>query len=161
MTSDIETKFALAKGVCMSVSNHDSVQRASAILRAAMAAVEDVVPSVDKRSGAVPRNIAPQPSRRSDQTDPPRRPLEPRQLTAARLLLAGSSVTATARQLRVHRYTVSRWKADSRFQAELRRQVAVSAAPRNLAPRKDAYSQPPASNKATAGADADRYTAQR
>jgi hypothetical protein len=133
------------------------------IVRAAIAAVRDVVPrnlpvaTVHPSLGvkhlpqiAAPRNTAPHNPSRPRETNP-RRPLEPRQLTAARLLLAGASVAETARQLRVHRYTVSRWKVDPRFQAELRRQVAASAAPRNGAPQTATLLRAPALNEPTAG----------
>lgn len=60
-------------------------------------------------------------------TNPPRataapRPLRPRQITAARLLLAGQSFTAVAASLGVTRQTVARWAAEPCFQTELRRQ---------------------------------------
>ena len=51
------------------------------------------------------------------------RPLNPNQLTAARLLLHGYQVRLIAEFLDLHPYTVSRWKRDPRFQAELRRQT--------------------------------------
>ena len=55
------------------------------------------------------------------------RALKAIQLTAARLLLQGRSVTEVARELEVHRYTISRWQSDPRFQAELRRQLERDA----------------------------------
>lgn len=85
------------------------------------------------------------------------RPLKPKQLTAARLLLAGGAVGEVASALRVHRYTVTRWQSDPRFQAELRRQNGAAAvrlqsqagaAPRNGAPRGATYSRAPARNEA-------------
>ena len=73
-------------------------------------------------------------------------------MTAARLLLAGRSVVAVAAELGVHPYTVSRWKRDPGFQAELRRQVD-GATGRNTAQQKPTASTPPAQNEPTAGAD--------
>ena len=99
--------------------------------------------------GATPRNTAQQSARPYCKTNPlrpptsarpvpaqaaparpagavasvPRGPLRPVQMTAARLLLAGRPVKAVAAALGMHPYTVSRWKSDPRFQAELRRQV--------------------------------------
>ena len=96
--------------------------------------------------GAAPRNMAPHaPKRAIPKTNPTRpaagarpvdrnaQPLEPVQLSGARLLLEGKSMTEVAAALGVHRYTVTRWKSDPRFQAELRRQVE-RAALRNTAP---------------------------
>jgi len=90
----------------------------------------------------------------------PPRPLNPRQLTAARQLLAGRSVTAVALGMGLHPYTVTRWKRDPRFQAELRRQVSVAiarqeanaggATPRNTAQQKPTFSRTPAQNEANA-----------
>ena len=64
------------------------------------------------------------------------------------MLLAGHYAVDVAATIGVHPYTVSRWKSDPRFQAELRRQVAHAAArdeaaaqalqgaaPRNTAPQ--------------------------
>ncbi len=62
------------------------------------------------------------------------KPLRPNQLTAARLLLAGHSVSAVAASLKIHPYTLSRWKRNPAFQAELRRQTDSLA--RNTAQQK-------------------------
>lgn len=152
-------------------------EKASAIVRAAWKAIQDAdltapttpVAATSKASAPATRNdarrnIAPQSAKPSDKTNPPRslsrpplqrpRPLTPRQLTAARLLLAGRSVGETARELRVHRYTITRWKSDPRFDAELRRQVAstaareaAGAAPRNMAPHGATFPRSPAQNE--------------
>ena len=81
--------------------------------------------------GATKTHTAPQLPTRPCKTNPPRnaKPLNPNQLTAARLLLAGHSVTAVAAALRVDPYTVSRWKKDPRFQSELRYQTARLSTP--------------------------------
>jgi hypothetical protein len=76
----------------------------------------------------------------------PAKPLNPNQLTAARLLLAGHSVTAVAATLGVDPYTISRWKKDPRFQSELRR-----TAPPGATPRHNFY--PPVQNQPTARPD--------
>lgn len=95
------------------------------------------------------------------------RPLKPKQLTAARLLLAGGAVGEVASALRVHRYTVTRWQSDPRFQAELRRQNGAAAvrlqseagaAPRNGAPRGATCSRAPARNEATCPGQAGELT---
>lgn len=122
-------------------------------------------------AGAAPRHLAPQSSSPSGGTNPTPpgtrpsggaglatgRPLKPKQLTAARLLLAGGAVGEVASALRVHRYTVTRWQSDPRFQAELRRQNGAAAArpqseagpaPRNGAPRGATCSLAPARNEA-------------
>ncbi len=62
------------------------------------------------------------------------KPLKPLQLSAARLLLAGHSVIATAAALKIHPYTLSRWKRNPLFHAELRRQTDALA--RNAAQQK-------------------------
>ena len=96
------------------------------------------------------------------------RPLAPRQLTAARQLLAGHSVSEVALGMGLHPYTVTRWKRDPRFQAELRRQVSVSVARQdagagratktNMAQHGATVSNPPARNEPTAAARASRYS---
>ena len=85
--------------------------------------------------GAAPRNTAPPVSRPNCKPNPtppatPRpnpRPLKAIQLTAARLLLEGKATGEVAKELGVHRWTVSRWQTDPRFQGELRRQVERAA----------------------------------
>ena len=95
-------------------------------------------------TSAAPRNMAPHSPRPAGRTNPRRAftRLKPKQLSAARLLLAGRSITDVATALGVHRYTVTRWQSDPLFQAELRRQTAdtaargavtTGAAPRNTA----------------------------
>jgi hypothetical protein len=139
-----------------------------ALLRAAQAAIGDGPPTVP---GATPRNTAQQISSQTDKTNPPeaagkpggkqRRPLAPKQLTAARLLLEGRSVSETAGMLRVHPYTVSRWKRNPRFQDELQRQVnrTISAAPRNTAQQKPTTSCSPAQNEPNGRGSAPGYIA--
>ena len=51
--------------------------------------------------------------------------LQPRQLTAARLLLAGWRVTAVAARLRIDRHTLSDWMKDPAFQREVRRMAVA------------------------------------
>jgi len=75
------------------------------------------------------------------------RPLNPNQLTAARLLLHGYQVRLIAEFLDLHPYTVSRWKKDPRFQAELRRQTDLGV--RHTA-QQGATRNAPAQNEATA-----------
>jgi hypothetical protein len=48
-------------------------------------------------------------------------PLTPRQLHAARLLVAGHTVKSAAAHLGVNRHTVSEWKKNPDFQAEVQR----------------------------------------
>lgn len=67
-------------------------------------------------------------------------------MTAARLLLAGRGVAEVAGELGAHPYTVSRWKRDPLFQAELRRQVERATA-RNAAQQEATGRQPPARNE--------------
>ena len=86
-------------------------------------------------------NPAPPPANRRNP-----RPLKPIQLTGARLLLQGEPTGAVAMALGVHRYTVTRWKSDPRFQAELRRQVD-RAALRNTAPHGATVSKPIGQNE--------------
>jgi hypothetical protein len=69
-------------------------------------------------------------------------------------LLAGMTVTEVATRMGLHPYTVTRWKRDPRFQAELRRQVSVAiarqseptagATRRNTAQQKPTVSHPAA-----------------
>jgi hypothetical protein len=84
------------------------------------------------------------------------------------MLLAGSSVIETASALGINRYTITRWKADPRFQAELRRQTSVMAArheaqpgraaPRHMAPHCATFSRPPMQNEPTASPPATPYS---
>ena len=116
--------------------------------------------------GAAPRHTAPQTGVSPGRTNPTSvgRQLKPKQLTAARLLLAGRQITEVAAALGVHRYTISRWQSDPLFQAELRRQTAAStaapagspvatlratdgAAPRHSAPHGATFRAPPAQNE--------------
>jgi hypothetical protein len=132
---------------------------ASALNRAAAAALDDgllkillsspvIAQPAGTAAGAAPRHTAPQNGPPICKTNPPRppqntrnsRPLKPIQLTGARLLLEGKPIGAIAAELGVHRYTVTRWIADPRFQAELRRQVD-RAALRNAAQRGATVSQ--------------------
>jgi transposase-like protein len=50
---------------------------------------------------------------------------------AVRMLLEGLTMKAAARRLGVNPHTLTRWSADTRFQAEVRRQ-AERAAPTNV-----------------------------
>lgn len=70
-------------------------------------------------------------------------------MTAARMLLAGHTVANVAAELGVHPYTISRWKRDPRFDAELQRQVD-SATPRNTAQQNPTSRMPPARNEPNA-----------
>jgi hypothetical protein len=128
--------------------NPPDPRTASALSRAVNATLDDsLVARLLKPSpaphGAAPRHTAPPGAttgaRPIVKTKPPvptdRRPLKAIQLSAARLLLDGKSVTEVAAELEVHRYTISRWQSDPRFQAELRRQVE-RAALRNTAPQR-------------------------
>src|SRR5688500_14441868 len=72
--------------------------------------------------GAAPRNTAQQ-DHAFDKTNPRQPRVPPRQMAAARLLLAGRRVMEVAAELGVHRYTVSRWKRQPGFEAEVRRQL--------------------------------------
>ena len=129
----------------------------AAFLRAAEEALRASIPplpSFPPPAAPVPPAVPPRPP---DRTRPPR-PLAPRQLTAARLLLAGMRVSEVAARLGVDPYTVTRWKRDPRFQAEIRRQVSVAVAKQieptpgatktNTAQRKPTVSQSNLQNKA-------------
>jgi hypothetical protein len=141
---------------------------ALAILAAARAALRDV-PDVDVASprtattsptpdpvplatappgGATGRNTAQQ-TRTFCRTNPRPAGVTPRQMMAARLLLSGHGVTAVGRQLGVHPYTVSRWKRNPLFEAELRRQVERATA-RNTAQQNPTRERAPARNEAEA-----------
>ncbi|HVT90145.1 MAG TPA: helix-turn-helix domain-containing protein [Tepidisphaeraceae bacterium] len=68
------------------------------------------------------------PDARNGKTNPPTppnkaKPLAPRQLAAAALLLSGATVSNTAQQLGIDRRTILRWKKDPRFQSEVFRQA--------------------------------------
>jgi hypothetical protein len=114
------------KGGTMRSQVHHPVN--PALTRAISAALPSITPPAPH--GATKTHTAPQLPPRPRRTNPPR-PLNPNQLTAARLLLAGHSVTAVAAALHVDPYTVSRWKKDPRFQSELHYQTALlsTAAP--------------------------------
>ena len=68
---------------------------------------------------------------------------------AARLLLSGRGVAEVAGELGVHPYTVSRWKRDPLFDAELRRQVE-RATGRNTAQQSATLRRTPPRNEANA-----------
>lgn len=79
------------------------------------------------QQGATPRNTAQQ-NRPPAQNEPtptpctrylPSRPLKPIQRTAARLLLLGHPTSVVAQTLRIHPYTLSRWKRNPHFQSEI------------------------------------------
>jgi hypothetical protein len=128
-----------------------------AIFRAVQEVLRDAVPTVPKVMPAVPAarpvNAPPQ----KKHAPPLARPLNPNQISAARMLLEGRSITDTAIALGVNRYTITRWKADPRFQSELRRQVSVTtarhenqatrAAPRHMAPHGATFLRSPAQNE--------------
>jgi hypothetical protein len=104
-------------------------------------AINNALPTstLPAQQGATARNTAQQfPLQKKGKSNPPLRtspkPLRPNQLTAARLLLAGHSVSTAAAALKIHPYTLSRWKRNPAFQAELRRQVDSLA--RNTAQQK-------------------------
>ena len=63
-------------------------------------------------------NPTPQPEIRTRRPD---RPLTPKQLRAARLLVAGQSTVAVAATLAIDRHTLATWKKKPLFQLELRR----------------------------------------
>ena len=128
--------------------NPPDPRAASALSRAVNATLDDSLLTRLTKPAAAPQSAAPRHTaplgatsgaRPIVKTKPPvprgGRPLKPIQLSAARLLLDGKSVTDVAAELEVHRYTVSRWQSDPRFQAELRRQVE-RAALRNTAPQR-------------------------
>lgn len=152
-----------------------TASRALAILAAARAALKELpelgapptrrapvtapslgpVPApVPKPGPTAPRILTPgnaaQQTRAPVRTNPRRvAGVTPRQMTAARLLLAGRRVAEVAGELGVHPYTVSRWKRDPLFEAELRRQVERATA-RNAAQHEPARRQPPARNEPNA-----------
>ena len=82
-------------------------------------------PELARARQAPPQRPAPAPQR------PPDPVLQPRQLTAARLLLAGWRVTAVAARLGVDRHTLADWMKDPAFQREVRR-MAVALPPDEL-----------------------------
>jgi hypothetical protein len=71
------------------------------------------------------------PSSAPPQNEPtvPRYPLNPRQLRAARLLVAGQTARAVAATLGVDPHTVSEWKKRPDFRAEVARLLAASDPP--------------------------------
>jgi hypothetical protein len=70
------------------------------------------------------------PPRAPAQNEPtPRFPLSPRQLRAARLLVAGQTARTVAATLQVNPHTISDWKNRPDFQAEVARLLAASDAP--------------------------------
>ena len=113
---------------------HTSAQRPinPALTRAIATTLCEIHPSPAPQ-GATKTHTAPQASPAPRKSNPPHRqnskPLNPNQLSAARLLLAGHSVTAVAAALHVDPYTVSRWKKDPRFQSELHCQLALLSDP--------------------------------
>jgi hypothetical protein len=125
-----------------------------ALARAVAAAIPPHFLNPPAPQGATKTHAAPQPQPQLRKTNPPRppsnKPLNPNQLTAARLLLAGHRVIDVASVLNVDPYTVSRWKKDPRFQSELHYQIAVQsipAAPQKATPRHN--SRAPAQNEPT------------
>jgi hypothetical protein len=139
----------------------DHAHRGMAIFRAVQDALRDAVPPVPRLAPPTspPRPAAAEPARKK--TQGPSRALNPNQISAARMLLEGCSVTDTAAALGVNRYTITRWKADPRFQNELRRQVSVTtarhenqsarAAPRHMAPHGATFLKPSAQNEPKSG----------
>lgn len=123
-----------------------SVTRTAALAQAINSALPALI--LPAQQGATARNTAQQfPPPKCKSNPPPNpnspirnprfdsnKPLRPNQLTAARLLLAGHSVSAAAASLKIHPYTLSRWKRNPAFQAELRRQTDYLA--RNTAQQK-------------------------
>jgi len=106
--------------------HHASVH--PALARAVAAALP--LPTFAAPERATSRHISPQnppPAQNEPTPAPPRRrhPLKPIQFTAARLLLLGHTSSVVAQTLRINRYTLTRWKQDPRFRAELDRQLAV------------------------------------
>jgi hypothetical protein len=139
------------------MSTGDHAHRGMALFRAVQAALRDSIPNVPRvvSPTAPPQPAALQSARKKSPL--PARPLNPNQISAARMLLEGCSITDAAAALGVHRYTITRWKADPRFQSELRRQSSVTttrheaqanrAAPRHMAPHGATFLRPPAQNK--------------
>lgn len=58
--------------------------------------------------------------------DPPGASLQPRQVRAVRLLLAGHQVRDVAKAIGVCRHTISRWMKDPVFRAEVRGHVSAA-----------------------------------
>ena len=73
------------------------------------------------------------PSNTPAQNKPTPPPPTPKQLRAARLLLAGHSTTATAAALNIDRHTLATWKRLPLFQQELRHLLTAP----DLGPRLD------------------------
>ena len=139
------TSVATPKPVTLSVSRSDPVPPGAEPTTGSISAP---VPVPARR--ATGRNTAQQ-NHAFDKTNPRRAAgLKPRQMTAARLLLAGRGVAEVAAELGVHPYTVSRWKRDALFDAELRRQLD-RATKTNTAQQKPTNAQPPARNEAICG----------
>jgi hypothetical protein len=118
----------------------------------------DVEADVGVRLDAHAQRNTAQQTRTFGKTNPPQSAggATPRQMMAARLLLAGRRVAEVAAELGVHPYTVSRWKRDPLFEAELRRQVdrvdridrIDRATSRNTAQQNPTRAQPSARNEA-------------
>ena len=95
-----------------------------------------VVAGLSREVDDVSRNVAncQEPSRpdvRIAKTNPtpqssPPRPLSPRMLTAAELLLAGSTVAAAALRLGINPRTIFRWLKQPRFRAEIDRRADLA-----------------------------------
>jgi hypothetical protein len=152
----------------------------TALLRAAQEALRTSVAAVPVLKATTTTPTAPQappasppaevpPALKKDRpSQRPPRPLNPNQISAARLLLAGTSVTETADAIGVNRYTITRWKADPRFQNELRRQASATearerakldrAAPRHMAPHGATFSRHNTPNEPTAAPPVPRYS---
>jgi hypothetical protein len=125
----------------MSANSNPNATRALA--RAISATLPpDLLAHLHAPQSATKTHAAPHPQPPLRKSNPPRppsdKPLNPNQLTAARLLLAGHSVNAVAASLALDPYTISRWKKDPRFQTELRLQVYLQTthtAPQEPTPR--------------------------
>ena len=59
---------------------------------------------------------------KSDETNPPRSELTPRQAAAARLIVLGRTGREVARELKVEEHTITRWRRMPGFAAEIARQ---------------------------------------
>ena len=129
-------------------SNHSSRTPHPALLRAANSALPPLAPlpaphsatkstkapqNVPSPAAGAKRTQLPAPSPPTPDPCPLTPPLPPRQLSAARLLLAGHTLSSAATSLGLSRYTLARWQKSPAFRAELLRQLAQF--PRHQAPQ--------------------------
>jgi hypothetical protein len=109
-----------SKGKFMNSPNHSSVLH-SAIDSVTNDLREKMSRFVAKCPEMSPQNV------KNGKTNPPashrKKGLSPRQLSAARLLVAGASAVRVAKLLSIERRTIFRWKHDPTFHAEIRAQA--------------------------------------